>query len=89
MGDYPMTCTVTGMVDVYKAKAGRDGIDACVPLSVAVKMFKLMSAKGASSDFRFCQTEVGGFVMVDAQVSAPVGAKVLAAAERAGAPIRR
>jgi hypothetical protein len=75
-----MTRTVRGMVDVYKAKAGRVGIDACVPLSVAVKMFKLMSANGgASSDFCFYQTEVGGLVAIDAQVSAPMAAAVLGA----------
>jgi len=78
-----------GSVQVYKGNAGRIGIDAIVPLSVAVKMLKPMSARGASSGLYFNQPKAGGLVAIDVQALAPVADRVLAAAKRAGIPIRR
>jgi hypothetical protein len=87
-------CTNVGMIDVYRGKAGSVGIDALVSLATVNKMLKAKARAqqpktSKASKLCICQLKPGDMVTLDAQVPANVAAKMLAAAKRAGIPIRR
>lgn len=75
-----------GMIEVYQGANGTKGIDFCGPWALATEMLTAIGA-GASSLY-VCQDTEGGLVAIDAQVTAPVAAKMLAAAKQAGVSVR-
>ena len=76
------------MIDVYRGKAGRVGIDACAPLALVAEMLAVLPANAASALY-VNQPSEGGMVAIGVEVLAPVARGLLAAAENAGAIIRR
>jgi hypothetical protein len=73
------------MIDVYEAKNGKTGIDACVSAALAAEMHVTEFLPGMMS----CVRGNNGMVGFDAQVSAPVAERMLMAARRAGVSVRR
>jgi hypothetical protein len=76
-----------GVIDIYRGKAGRRGIDACLTLALAAEMRALLPHEGASG-LHFYQAEVGGMVAIDVEVPPAVAARAVAMAKSAGALIR-
>jgi hypothetical protein len=77
-----------GTIDVCRGKAGRIGLDACLTASAGKAMLKTVLRSGALGGLYVYQSTVGGRIAIDAQVSAPVAAKILAQAKRAGVCVR-
>jgi hypothetical protein len=68
-----------GMIDVYR-RAGKVGLDACVPATIAAEIPELE---------RIDVWEADGMVSFDIQLPPVLAAKVLRQAKRAGVSVRR
>jgi hypothetical protein len=74
-----------GVVDFYRSKGGRIvSVDALVPQDVAGELIRLRTRR-----LNVYQSEVGGMVLIDAKVSAPVAAIMSALAKEAGVRVRQ
>lgn len=58
------------------------GIDACVPAAIADDMMQLAGASGQMKDFWLVQFDVGGRMLLDITVPAPLASLILAKAKQ-------
>lgn len=78
-------------ISTFAARNGYVRIDACVAGAIGHAMTQLDFASGQVDQFWSVQHEVGGNMLLDATVSAPLAALMLAVAKQRGAtvPARR
>jgi hypothetical protein len=77
-----------GMIDLYPVPNGKVGVDACVPLSVALTMVTAVT-EHSSEGWSLTGDLERGMAMLDVHWSEHVVARALIPAREAGIPIRR